>query len=220
MSHPRFAAVWFDLDGTLFDSAHDLIPAIIATVQAAGLPCADFADIRGSISQGSRAMIACAANLAADDARLDGLVTSFHQHYLQRRLLNRYFDGMETLLAKIEAAQLPWGIITNKNTAFAQAVVSQAQLDRRIAALVCGDTLPQNKPHPAPLLFACAHINANPADCLYVGDSESDIQAARAAGMPGVACRYGYLPPDSRIETWQADYIIEQASELADIIGV
>lgn len=220
MSAPRFTAVWFDLDGTLMDSAYDLIPAIIATLESAQLPHTDFDTIRGAISRGSRMMINTATHFTLNEAQLDALVHSFHQHYLQRRLENRYFAGMETLLAKLESAHIPWGIITNKNTAFAQAVVNQAQLTQRIAALVCGDTLPRNKPHPDPILFACAHINANPAHCLYVGDSRGDIEAAHAAGMPAVACRYGYLPPDDDILNWQADYIIDTPLELTSIIGL
>lgn len=217
---PHFAAVWFDLDGTLMDTAYDLIPAIIATLESAQIPHADFTTIRGAISRGSRMMINTATHFTLSEAQLDELVSAFHQHYLQRRLENRYFAGMEALLAQIEAANIAWGIITNKNTAFAQAVVSQAQLSHRIAALVCGDTLPRNKPAPDPLLFACAHLNVNPAQCLYVGDSHSDILAAHAAGMKAVACRYGYVPPDENILDWQADDIIDHPLELTTIIGL
>lgn len=218
MNH--FKAVWFDLDGTLMDSAHDLIPSIMATVQAAALPCADFSTIRGQISRGSRTMIKTAALTPLTETQLDELVAQFHAQYLQRRLENRYFDGMEDLLQRLEAAGIAWGIITNKNTAFAQAVVNQANLKHRIAALVCGDTLPRNKPHPDPILYACAHINALPQDCLYVGDSRGDIEAAHAANMKAVACAWGYLPPDDDIHTWQADYLIENVAQLAAIIGI
>ena len=91
-------------------------------------------------------------------------------------------------------------------------------LDRRAGAVVCGDTTPHTKPHPAPLHEAMRQIGVRPEQCVYVGDDERDMVAGRAAGMATVAARYGYLGAGAVVERWPADAVINSPSELLNIL--
>lgn len=214
-----YRAAFFDLDGTLLDTARDLVPAVIATVQAAGFTPPDAGSIRGAISAGSRGMLACAMQTSVDDPRVEALVPDFHRRYAASTGENSdFFAGLPEILDKLEAAGTPWGIVTNKHLRFAEAIARRRGFDRRAAVLVGGDTLPQIKPHPAPLLYACAAVNTAPRHCLYIGDSPFDIAAAKNAGMPSCAVRWGYTPPDDAPENWHADFTISTATELHDIL--
>jgi 2-phosphoglycolate phosphatase len=143
---------------------------------------------------------------------------------LCRRLLELYaaalsvetrpFDGFEELLRNVEAASIPWGVVTNKLGYLTTKLLAAQGLSERARCVVAGDTVPEQKPHPAPLLHAAAQLRMPPADCLYVGDSERDIQAGRAAGMTTLAARYGYIAADDDPSRWNADGIIDHPLEL------
>ena len=124
------------------------------------------------------------------------------------------FDGVAELLDAIEADGARWGIVTNKPEYLAKLVVPQLRWDSRCAILVGGDTLPQRKPHPLPLLHAAERLGAAIADCVYVGDDERDIAAARAAGMRSIAVLWGYRLHEDTPESWQADAMVETPRDL------
>jgi N-acetyl-D-muramate 6-phosphate phosphatase len=87
-------------------------------------------------------------------------------------------------------------------------------LAQRAAVVICGDTTPHPKPHPAPLLEAARRLGAEPSNCVYVGDDERDMQAGRGAGMRTVAVAWGYLGQGAPIGDWQADAVIERPADL------
>lgn len=219
MTHQPYRAVFFDLDGTLFDTAEDLVPTIRDTVATLGIQPASVSQIRASIALGSRGMLATALNSDINDVRIERLMPEFYQRYEQATgEKSDYFVGMEAVLMMLEQQQIPWGIITNKNTRFARAIVRRKNLEHRISVLVCGDTLPQVKPHPAPLRYACAQLNIHPEQALFVGDSPVDIQAARAANMPCVAVAWGYTPENENPSEWGASYTFSHPQELHDML--
>lgn len=219
MTNAAYRAVFFDLDGTLFDTATDLVPTIHATVATLGIEPASFEHIRAAIAHGSRGMLAAALNSDTNDPRVEALIPEFHRRYEQATGTHSpYYDGIEALLNHLEQQHLPWGIITNKNTRFAQALIKRKNLEHRLSALVCGDTLPQHKPHPAPLRYACAQTNTRPEHSLFIGDSPFDIQAAHAAHMPCVAATWGYTPEHQHPRDWEATYILSHPQELHDIL--
>jgi phosphoglycolate phosphatase len=208
------AGVLFDLDGTLLDSAPDFVVALDQLRQARGLPPVAPARVREVVSKGSRAMLG-AAFPRLDAAARDALVPEFLDTY--EALIGRHarlFDGVAELLQALEQAGSRWGIVTNKPEYLAQLILPQLGWERRCAVLIGGDTLAERKPHPLPLQVAAQRIGVAPEHCVYVGDDERDILAARAAGMPSVAALWGYrLEGDDPI-SWRADRLCEQPQHL------
>ena len=208
-------AVLFDLDGTLIDSAPDLAGAANRLRELRGLPPVPYAQQRPLVGTGARGMIGGAFGLGPGDAEFESLREEFLALY-ERGLLQRtaVFEQMVPVLQALEAAGLPWGIVTNKAERFTHPVVQGLGLDRRAGAVVCGDTTPHAKPHPAPLLEAARRIGAAPEACVYVGDDLRDVQAGRAAGMATLAAAWGYLGQGESIEAWGADDLLESPAQL------
>jgi phosphoglycolate phosphatase len=208
-------AVLFDLDGTLADTAPDLGRALNLLLAEHGRPPVEHARLRIHTSSGARGMIGVGFGLTPAAPEYEALKDRFLELYAANICVDtRLFDGMETLLATLERARTPWGIVTNKAARFTTPLVRALALDARAACVVSGDTTGRAKPHPDPLLHAAELIERAPAACLYVGDDLRDVQAARAAGMPVLAVRYGYLGDGAPPEAWGADAIIDTPEEL------
>ena len=211
----RVDAVLFDLDGTLIDSAPDLAGAANDLRRSHGLPDLPYEQLRPMVGSGARGMVGAAFGVVPGDARFETLRDQFLARYEQRFLQETaVFPLIEPLLRALGAHGLPWGIVTNKAARFAQPVVAGLQLHERAAVLICGDTTPHAKPHPAPLLEAARRIGVAPTRCVYVGDDLRDVQAGRSAGMPTIAAAWGYLGAGEAIEAWGADAIIEAPDAL------
>jgi len=206
-------AVLFDLDGTLVDSAPDLAGAANDLRAEHGLPPLAYAQLRPLVGSGARGMVGAAFDSAPDDPRFDALREAFLARYERRMLQNTaLFDAVGDVISALERAGLDWGIVTNKHGRFAEPIV--AALGLRTGTLVCGDTTPHAKPHPAPLLEAARRLGQPPADCVYVGDDLRDMQAGRAAGMPVLAAAWGYLGVGDAVHDWGADAVLESPTEL------
>jgi 2-phosphoglycolate phosphatase len=124
------------------------------------------------------------------------------------------FDGGSALLAAIEADGARWGIITNKPEYLAKQVIPQLGWESRCAVLLGGDSLPERKPHPLPLLHAAEVLGAAIDDCVYVGDDRRDIEAARAAGMRSVVALWGYRGEDEQPENWGGTAMASNVHEM------
>jgi 2-phosphoglycolate phosphatase len=214
---PAFAlrGVLFDLDGTLIDSAPDLAGAANRLRADEGLPPLPLETLRPMVGSGARGMVGIAFGVAPGEPRFEALRDAFLLHYEHGLLqLTRPFDGVEPLLCALEAAGVPWGIVTNKAERFALPIVEGLGLARRAAAVVCGDTTPHAKPHPEPLLAAARAMGLAPGQVAYVGDDLRDAQAAAAAGMPMVAATWGYLGLGEPVQAWGADAIADAPSDV------
>ena len=204
----------FDLDGTLLDSAPDMLATVNRMRDARGRAPLTLADIRPVVSRGARAM----ASVAFPELDADGvlaLVPEFLAVYGEE--LGRHsapFDGVEAMLSALDAAGTRWGIVTNKPEGLAQRIIPQLGWQARCAVLIGGDTLAERKPHPLPLLHAAEAIGLAPAACVYVGDDARDIEAARAAGMPSIVALWGYRLDSDDPVAWQGDAMIEQPVQL------
>jgi 2-phosphoglycolate phosphatase len=207
--------VLFDLDGTLIDSGPDLAAAANALREARALPPLPYDVLRPMVGAGARGMVGAAMGVKPGDASYDELRDEFLARY-ERALLERtaVFDAMHAVIDALDAAALPWGIVTNKIARYAQPVVAGLKLDARAAALIAGDTTPHAKPHPAPLLEGARQLGVAPAQCVYVGDDLRDVQAGRAAGMLTVAAGWGYLGQGDPIVDWGADAVLHSPAEL------
>ncbi|HLT45211.1 MAG TPA: phosphoglycolate phosphatase [Luteimonas sp.] len=206
--------VLFDLDGTLLDSAPDFVATLRVLRSRHGMPPISEAQLRPHVSKGARAMLR-AAFPDLDEAAREALVQPFLDVY--RAELGRHggpFDGVETLLRAIEDGGARWGIVTNKPEALARALMPILGWEARCAVLVGGDTLPVAKPDPRPLLHAARAQSLGPGECVYVGDDERDIIAARAAGMPALVALWGYRLDEDDPLAWQADALFEAPRDL------
>ncbi|MEO8364886.1 MAG: phosphoglycolate phosphatase [Pseudoxanthomonas sp.] len=216
-SFPR--AVLFDLDGTLLDSAPDMLATANRLRHAQGMAPMALAQIRPHVSKGSRAMLA-AAFAHLDVAARESMVPLFLETYLQE--LGRHsvlFDDIETMLMALEADGVAWGIVTNKPEYLAREILPQLGWETRCAVLIGGDTLAEKKPHPLPLRVAAERMGFATDACVYVGDDERDIEAALAAGMPSIAVLWGYRQDHEDPAEWGADRVLESPTELLDPVN-
>jgi phosphoglycolate phosphatase len=221
MSAPTFPKlVLFDLDGTLLDSAPDMAATVNRMRAARGQGAMPLAELRPHVSKGSRAMSAAAFPELGGEVPPE-LIREFLDTYEQE--LGRHsvlFDGVAELLDAIEAAGSRWGVVTNKPEYLAKQIVPALGWEARCAVLIGGDTLPQRKPHPLPLLHAAQALETAIADCVYVGDDQRDIDAARAAGMRSVVALWGYRPDGDDPAGWGGDAMAETARALLDGIAM
>jgi 2-phosphoglycolate phosphatase len=209
--------VLFDLDGTLADTAPDLAFALNETLCLAGREPLDYATIRPVVSHGGNALLQLGFGNALPAPEFDRLRALFLNTYLTHiTRATTLFPGMGELLDAIEARGLNWGVVTNKPAWLTDPLMAGLGLTARAAAIVSGDTLPQRKPDPAPMLLACRQAGSQGAQCLYLGDAERDIAAGRNAGMRTLVALFGYLGADDHPAGWQADGMIEHPLELLD----
>jgi phosphoglycolate phosphatase len=206
-------AVLFDLDGTLANTAPDLALALMA-LRPPGSPPVDPERVRRATAVGTVALLREGLGLEPDMADYEATRAAFLAHY--QRLIGTATEpnaGMIEVLDALEARGLPWGVVTNKPEHLAARVLAALGLNGRARCLVGGDTLARRKPYPDPLLHACRLMGIAPDRCIYVGDDEGDIEAAHAAGMPGLAVAFGYAPPDEA-RRWGADGLLITPAEL------
>ena len=210
-------AVLFDLDGTLADSAGDLAGAINRIRRERGLPPVTVASMRPYASAGARGLLGAGMGVAPEDAAYSTLREQFLAYYEAGLAeTTALFDGIETLLDRLDARGLPFGIVTNKAARYTQPVVAALGLDARAGAIVSGDTTAHPKPHPAPLLHAAELLGVAATECVYVGDDLRDVIAGNAAGMPTIAAEYGYLGEAGCADGWPATGWIAAPLELLD----
>ncbi|SFU87991.1 phosphoglycolate phosphatase [Polaromonas sp. YR568] len=215
----NIAAVLFDLDGTLIDSAPDLGAAADKMRTDRGLESLPLALYRPMAGAGARGMIAIAFGLTPDDASFADLKEEFFRNYESRMTENTsVFDGVAELIAQISQAGLKWGVVTNKSARFTIPLTKAMPLFNTAQTIISGDTTPHAKPHPAPLLEAARQLDLAPERCIYVGDDERDVVAGRAAGMPTVAAAYGYLGKTADTGGWKADATIAKPSALLNLL--
>jgi phosphoglycolate phosphatase len=211
------AAVLFDLDGTLADTAPDLAAALNRVRADRGLAPLPLAQLRPHASHGARGLIGAGFAVAPGDAAYVELRDAFLDHYAAALCVeSRLFDDVAALLDAIEARALRWGIVTNKATRFTMPLLAALSLAGRPGIVVCGDTTPFAKPHPAPMLAAAAALAVAPGDCVYVGDAARDIEAGVAAGMPTLVARYGYIADDETPDAWPAQGQLATPAALLD----
>ena len=211
-------AVLFDLDGTLVDTAPDMVGVLQAFQREMGVEPIPYDLARSNVSNGAMGLLSVA--FPDEEIEVHGpLMCEYIARYageVCRR--SSVFDGLEILLAELEEAERPWGVVTNKPSHLTEPLLEKLALAERVACTVSGDTLPRRKPDPAPLLHACDIVGIDPARAIYVGDASRDIEAGRRAGMMTIAAAYGYITADDDPQLWGADEIVADTAELAQIV--
>lgn len=212
-----YRTILFDLDGTLVDTAPDLAHALNEQRSRRGLPPLAAHITRPQASHGSQGLLRVGFGVTREQAEFAALREEFleiYEHYLTAH--SPLFPGVADMLDALETRGLKWGVVTNKPTRYTDPLLDHLGLRTRAACVVSGDTCAHPKPHPAPMLHACHLVNSDPADCLYVGDAERDVAAARAVGMPTLVALYCYLGHDDRPENWGAHGFIDAPLALLD----
>jgi 2-phosphoglycolate phosphatase len=209
-------AVLFDLDGTLLDTAPDMVAALNALREERSRGPLPYDAVRSVVSHGAARMV----KSGFPDADAEEFLV------LQRRFLEIYrgilsrethlFPGMDQVLDALDSWGLKIGIVTNKAAWLTEPLLAELGLRGRFVCVVSGDTLAERKPHPLPLLHAAELAHVASGECIYVGDAQRDVQAAHAAGMPALVANYGYLAADEDSSLWAGDGYLNRALDLLD----
>ncbi|MCH9745127.1 MAG: HAD-IA family hydrolase [Proteobacteria bacterium] len=206
--------ILFDLDGTLVDTAPDLAYALNTLLIKNELPEKPYKNIKPLVAFGGKALIKYGFNCDEN-----------HPNFLEwhRKILEIYtdnidrnsstFKGVDSVIKALEAKQILWGVVTNKPEHLTLLLLEKLNINPDV--VVCGDTLEFNKPHPAPLLYACAQLAVQPESCLFVGDDKNDMLAGANAGIKTIAVTYGYGKVS---QDWNYDYLIDQVEELMEFL--
>jgi phosphoglycolate phosphatase len=212
-------AVLFDLDGTLVDTAPDIVEAVSRMLLEWGVVPLPFETVRGFIGNGVPTLVRRV--LQESSVHLDeGLALMvFHRHYRDTNgRFGQVFTGVRQGLQALQAAGWRLGCVTNKPQLATVTLLDIHALSPWFDVVVAGDSLAQIKPDPAPLLHACRALHASPESCVLVGDSPVDVAAARAARMPVLIVRYGY-PGAGGHGAMQCDGFIDSLEDLPAVLG-
>lgn len=208
--------VVFDLDGTLVDTAPDLIAALNALFEREGLEPVPFSEARQFIGGGARKLIErglAAKGRALTTAEGDALYALYVSSYEKRIAeLSRPFPGLEDALDELAARGFRLAVCTNKLERLSVKLLDALDLSRRFSAICGQDTFGIQKPDPRILTATVAAAGGNPAAALMVGDSVTDIATARAASMPIIAVDFGYT--ELPIARHDPDRLISHYDEL------
>ncbi|USE39094.1 HAD family hydrolase [Endozoicomonas sp. SCSIO W0465] len=211
--------VFFDLDGTLLDTAEDFVITVNQMLADHQHPGMDGHLIRQNVSAGSRALMGLAFNLTPGDEleQKRALFLQYYDRHIQdhsRTTFARPYPGILPLIDELEYRDIAWGIVTNKPRPYALALIQQTGLLERSYAIVCPEDVKQPKPEPEALFLACKQAGCSPESSIYIGDHLRDIEAGKKAGMLTVAAHYGYINEGDDPMTWDADLNIDNAQQL------
>ncbi len=207
--------VLLDLDGTLVDTAPDMVAALNQILLEEGERRVPYALARNEVSNGAVGLlkIGFGASLSsADEARLRDRFLEIYRENLAVK--SRIFISLSDFFDFFSGSKMRWGVVTNKPGWLTEPLLAALGLADGAACIVSGDTLPQRKPDPAPLRHAAELMDIPAAQCVYVGDAVRDIQAGRAAGMYTVAAAYGYISPGDDPAQWGADDLVRHPLDL------
>ena len=208
--------VLFDLDGTLLDTAPDLCGALNELRVEHGLDPLPFEILRPLTSKGARGLVGIGFAGAPEAERVERTKRFLALYRNRLTSETRPFDEVLPLLAALESDGILWGIVTNKPTWLTEPLLEELGFAARARIVVCGDTLSERKPSPAPLLHAAEQMGVLPSECLFVGDAECDMQAAQAAGMLPLGVRFGYIVEEDKAHKWPAHAWVDSPLQILD----
>lgn len=212
-------AVLFDLDGTLVDTAPDLVAALNLSLTEFNCPAVSVDDMRQVASDGSLALVKAAEPHKDEQAQIQ----------IQQRLLHYYsqvngthsvlFDGIASLLAYLDTHSIPYGIVTNKPARFTRPLMRVLELSAKMKTVISGDSTSKSKPDAAPMLLAAQQIDCAPEHILYLGDAQRDLVAAVNAQMIGGIANWGYIGSDCQPENWPSDYAFNFPQDVLTLLA-
>ena len=211
--------ILFDLDGTLVDTAIDMIAALKALAAEHGIDIdPDYNEYKELITHGSRAIVTSIFG----HLKLAEIKTLQQQYlHIYQELLNQnsdLFAGMDAVIKHLDKHRIPWGIVTNKPAYLATPLVNSLPALKQCGVLIGGDTTAHAKPHPVPILQALKSLSLDPQISWYIGDAQSDITAANAAQMNSAIALWGYLSKKDTPSKWKANKELQQTSDILNLI--
>jgi phosphoglycolate phosphatase len=214
--------VLFDLDGTLIDTAPDLAASIDSTLQQLGLPARGEEKVRGWIGSGIEGVLKRALtddfNAQPDAEQFNSALEIFKEIYFANVCQHsRIYPGVREALDYLEENNFAIACVTNKGGRFTDKLLKEIGLYERFGIIVSGDTLAVKKPDPLPILHAAKHFSASASATLMVGDSVTDVNAARAAGCQILCVPYGYNKGQN-VRELNPDWVVESLAELSNLI--
>ena len=217
----RCRAILFDLDGTLADTVPDLAVAVDRMLLDLGLRPAGGLRVRRWVGNGATRLLQRALHDAdAPSIPIEQALALFLEHYGNEfTARSRLYPGVAETLRKLAARGLSLAVCTNKPAIFVRPLLAHFGIEPLFSAIVAGDDLPLKKPDPAPLRHLADQLKVSIADCLMVGDSRNDVEAAQAAGMPVAAVSYGYNYGEN-IQDCNPDIVIDTFCDLANLIAL
>ena len=213
------ATIVFDLDGTLVDTAPDLVRALNETMDLEGLPRVKLETVRKLVGHGARVLIERAAALRGvsfSGDRLDALTREFIGFYradIARE--SKPFPGALEAMDQLAALGAKFAICTNKRTDLSQQLLEALCISERFSAIVGADAVTERKPHPEHYRAAVTRAGGTIRRSVMIGDTTADVGAARGAGAPVVVVRFGYC--DVECDTLGADVILDRYTDLAPV---
>jgi phosphoglycolate phosphatase len=214
----RIRAMLFDLDGTLLDSAPDLVGSLNQVRESENLPPLDVAEMSRFASHGAVGLLK-AGMPPTDNGTFESWRLKFLQHYAKNSYCDSsLYEGVPDLLEFLRLSGIPWGIVTNKIEALTLPIIEAASLRESVSCVVCGDTLSKSKPDPAPVSLACGILEVAPGSTLFVGDDVRDLEAGRAAGTQTAAVHYGYGSYELNDSLVRGSYQVRHPADLVKLV--
>ena len=211
-------AVLFDLDGTLLDSAPDLVGSLNWVRETENLSPLPLSDMSQYVSKGAVGLLQ-AGMPGSDKNTFETWRLRFLEHYAENSFRHSLlYDGVPELLDFLGSEGIPWGVVTNKIESLTLPIIEAANLRDTVSCIVCGDTLKESKPHPAPVLLACELLDVVPGETLFAGDDIRDIQAGNAAGTQTAAIHYGYGSNELAANEIRTSLQVHHPSDLVELV--
>ncbi len=211
----KIKTVLFDLDGTLIDTAPDMVAALDKLCAEEKQNTLPFETVRPVVSNGSVALVKLAFGENLDAQRLEYLKKRYLEIYKQDVAIDsRLFEGTQTVLDYLTEHDMNWGVVTNKPGWLTLPLMKALALDVHAACIVSGDSTENRKPHPEPMHHACELAGSKSEECIYIGDARRDIEAGNNAGMKTLIASYGYISEHEDTNDWGADALINSPVEI------
>lgn len=211
--------VLFDLDGTLIDTAPDMVAALNAVLAEENQPPVALSDARDHVSHGSAALVKLGFGAEQGQTDYQRRIERFLSNYRQQLSTDsRLFDGMEPLLQHLESLGIRWGVVTNKPAWLTDPLMEELRLSRRASCIISGDSVAERKPHPLPMLTAANIAGIDPRHTLYLGDASRDIEAGNAANMLTLVANWGYIDETQTPDSWGAKGFLDHPMDCLDWI--
>lgn len=216
---PKLKAVFFDLDGTLLDTAADMSAALNSILKEDGRPERPYSDTRYIVSDGSAALIKKGYSINDGSPDFAPLRDRFLQAYSKAlNVHTRPFDGILALLNTLTKKNIAWGVVTNKPATYAEPLMRALEFPSRPCCVICPEHVVNRKPAAEPMYLACKIAHCLPEEAIYIGDHLRDIESGKNASMPTIAASYGFLKDPSVAQQWGADYIANSAHAIWPLI--
>ncbi len=217
-------AVFFDLDGTLLDTASDLINALNKTLEHHQKPTLSLSEARSRVSDGANALLELGFGIDRGSKDILPYRAELLSFYLEDVASEtRAFPGILDLISEIKTHNLQWGIVTNKPFIYAEKlmniILERDSFASQPSCLICPEHVKIKKPDPEALALACEQTGCNVENAIYIGDHIRDIQCGQNANMSTIAATFGYIHENENIADWNADYMVDSAEQIWPIIS-